>query len=295
MDLTKFLVFLGVLVTLAIALVSWVPEAHGLPRKVVYGDDSWRRSGIWDDGKAEYAAYEISWPRYGEARSGRALLVAVKENWAPDLEVKADRPRDDGFDVLKTNHVRHFRTGIYDYHQMASAFIRRDDGRLRKFVSSSTEACGISTALMQGGQLTTSGYFDGDGVQNRAWPSRAWPEDALPLMLRDFVKGEAPPTIKVFPTTMTGRFGQLEARDHRLERRDAGMVETPAGNFAGTELRLLEGDRAHRFTFATEAPHTLLKYEGPDGAVYRLAKVERLAYWGMLREGEEQWWPENLR
>ena len=31
----------------------------------------------------------------------RALLVLVKEPWAPDLDVKADTPRRDGFDVLK--------------------------------------------------------------------------------------------------------------------------------------------------------------------------------------------------
>ena len=63
--------------------------------------DGWRQEAIWDDGNAEFAAYEVTWARYAQTYPGRALLILVKEPWAPDLDVKADRPRSDGFDVLK--------------------------------------------------------------------------------------------------------------------------------------------------------------------------------------------------
>ncbi|MCP4203820.1 MAG: hypothetical protein GY769_18020 [bacterium] len=65
------------------------------------GSGAWRHDRIWDDGQAEFCAYEVDWHRYGRANPGRALLIAVKEPWAPDLEVKADSPRPAGFEVIK--------------------------------------------------------------------------------------------------------------------------------------------------------------------------------------------------
>src|SRR6185295_2292031 len=115
-------------------------------------DPSWRHASLWDDGKAELCAYEVTWARYGHRFDGRALLILVKEPWAPDLDVKADTPRPDSFDVLKLNHVRDVPTGIYTYHQMASVFTRRDSGTLQKIAATSSEACGVSTAEMVGGR-----------------------------------------------------------------------------------------------------------------------------------------------
>ena len=62
---------------------STLPAAAGPPP----GDAGWRRSPLWDDGKAEFCAYEVSWARYGRHYDGRALLILVKEPWAPDLDV----------------------------------------------------------------------------------------------------------------------------------------------------------------------------------------------------------------
>ncbi|UCE03620.1 MAG: hypothetical protein JSW67_05395 [Candidatus Latescibacterota bacterium] len=88
-------------------LAAFAAEAQGEP------DPAWRHDPIWDDGAAEFAAYEVTWRRYGTLYGGSALLLLVKEPWAPDLHVKADRPRRDGYDVLKLNHVRDVATGIY--------------------------------------------------------------------------------------------------------------------------------------------------------------------------------------
>src|SRR5215213_7190983 len=77
--------------------VDAAPLRGGAPQ----GDAAWRRAALWDDGKAEFCAYDVTWARYGHRYDGRALLVLVKEPWAPDLNVKADTPRKNGFDVLK--------------------------------------------------------------------------------------------------------------------------------------------------------------------------------------------------
>src|SRR3954447_22989974 len=162
--------------------VSAAPLAEG-------GDAAWRRSPVWDDGRAEVCAYEVTWAHYGRRYDGRALLVLVKEPWAPDLDVKADSPRPDGFDVLKLNHVRDVPTGVYAYHQMASLYTRRDSGALQKLATASSEACGITTAEMVGGRLTTHSYFDGQGDRAASWPADALAEDGLPASLRDYVAG----------------------------------------------------------------------------------------------------------
>src|SRR3954447_26832385 len=48
--------------------VSAAPRATG-------GDAAWRRSPVWDDARAEFCAYDVTWAHYGHRYDGRALLV----------------------------------------------------------------------------------------------------------------------------------------------------------------------------------------------------------------------------
>ena len=249
-------------------------------------DASWRHAPLWDDGKAEFCAYEVTWARYGHHFDGRALLILVKEPWAPDLDVKADTPRQDGFDVLKLNHVRDVPTGIYTYHQMASVFTRRDSGALQKIAATSSEACGVSTAEMVGGRLETRSYFDGQGDRSTPYPEGALPEDGLPASLRDYVAGQAPATLQVFPSLLAGRFADLKPVPYRVQKRQVAD---------GIEIRLTSGSSILTYTFEKEAPHLLLRFEREDGTVYRMAKCERLAYWEMHGPGDEAWLPAKVR
>ena len=256
---------------------------------------SWRHDPLWDDGRAEFCVYEVTWAHYGNRYPGRAILVTVKEPWAPELDVKADRPRANGFDVLKFNHARDVVTGIYTYHQMASAYVRRDDGTLRKCSATSSELCGISTADMTGGVLRTRSYFDGQGDRSQAWPEGALPEDGLPIALRDYV-GEPPPaSLQMFPSLMAGRFERLAVRNMTVRRTKRDRVEVPAGTFAGVEIRLQDANGFLTYTFDAQPPHRLLEYRDGRGTEYRLAKSERLAYWERHTPGDEGWLPPELR
>ncbi|HMB55410.1 MAG TPA: hypothetical protein VKU40_18975 [Thermoanaerobaculia bacterium] len=250
-----------------------------------WGSDAWRRDAVWDDGAAEFCAYEVEWARYGDSWPGKALLVVVKEPWAPDLDVKADRPRDDGFEVLKLNHVRDVRTGIYEYHQMASLFVDRFGGDLEKMVTTSSEACGITTSELVDGELATHSYFDGQGQRRGRWAG-GLPEDGLPLLLRELVGGELPEAIEVFPSLLTGHLPPLEPVRYELARR-------LDGDHVVIELRNSEASLSYRFE--TAVPHRLAAFATGDGTRYRLARCERLAYWSMARPGAEEWWPAELR
>ncbi|MDH3743533.1 MAG: hypothetical protein OES47_00355 [Acidobacteriota bacterium] len=255
---------------------------------------NWRNGPIWDDGNAEFCAYEVDWSRYGTLYPGRALLILVKEPWAPDLEVKADRPRSDGFDVLKLNHVRDVPTGIYTYHQMASGFFRRDNFALRKLAVSSTEGCGISTAHVVDEKLETRSYFDGQGENTQDYPDGAHPEDMLAASLRDFISGTLPESVSVLPSLMTGRFPSLDPKVYALSRRD-GTRLVPAGEFEVTELRLETGDDWLSYAFDRRAPHPLVEHTAASGTTYRLSKCERIPYWSLNRSGGEDWLPATVR
>jgi len=96
------------LVALAAALPAQVPD-------------------YWHEGKAEVCRYDLEFSRYGEVRSGYAVLVFVTEDFRTDLQVKDEHGgRADSVNVLKVNRIERFTTGIYDYSLMASTFTAMD-------------------------------------------------------------------------------------------------------------------------------------------------------------------------
>lgn len=284
--------------TLALpALAAALALAAGLcAAPVAARGGAWRQDPVWDDGNAELCAYEVTWPRYGHSFPGRALLVLVKEPWAPELDVKADTPRPDGYDVLKLNHIRDVPTGIYTYHQMASIHLRRDDGRLEKVAATSSEACGVSTAYWRGGDLELRSYFDGVADRRLEWPAGAVPEDALPAVLRDHVAGAEPPAeLLVLPSLLDSRLGDIEPLRYALARADVGEVTLAGEASPAVELRLSAGGRTDVYVFDRRPPHRLLELRRADGTSYRMARCGRLRYWEMHDPGGEIWLPPAVR
>jgi hypothetical protein len=178
---------------------------------------------------------------------------------------------------------------------MASVYVRRDNGSVRKLAATSTELCGISTADMTGGTLRTRSYFDGQGDRSQPWPAAALPEDGLPLLLRDYVQATLPAAIQVFPSLMAGRFTDSSVRTMQLKRTPQKSVVVPAGKFPGVEIRLQDAAGFLAYTFEAEPPHRLLLFRSGDGTEYRLAKGERLKYWEQHGPGGEAWLPPEQR
>src|SRR5688572_26609928 len=99
----------------------------------------------WHDGKAELDGYRLTVSRYGQERTGTAVMIFVTEPFSTSKHVKVDNPRAnpaDTFDALKLNLVRDFQTGIYDYNTMVSVFVRSDTFAPVKVSFSSAEWCG---------------------------------------------------------------------------------------------------------------------------------------------------------
>lgn len=77
----------------------------------------------WYQGKAEISSYRLSQNRYRGVHPGEAVLIFVTEDFLVDEQVKDESGGGPASTtVLKTNSLRRFTTGIYDYSIMTSVF-----------------------------------------------------------------------------------------------------------------------------------------------------------------------------
>ncbi len=78
----------------------------------------------WFGGKAELNQYSLSQAQYGAVQPGQTVLIFVTEDFRTDRQVKAETEASRGVavPVLKTNFIRRFATGIYDYSLFTSVF-----------------------------------------------------------------------------------------------------------------------------------------------------------------------------
>ena len=135
----------------------------------VQAESSWLQAPHWDDGLAEICIYGGQEQRYGIMRNSRVELVTVREFFDAEKNVKASAGEGaNTVPVLKQNWTRHTRTGVYEYIQMASVFLRRDTGALQKMNMSSMEWCGNSSVLVEpnaagGLDYSIHSYFDDMG------------------------------------------------------------------------------------------------------------------------------------
>lgn len=99
---------------------SSVKEEKNIVPKFILSNEF---NAYWYQGKAEITHYKIEQARYGEIRSGDAILVFVTEDFLTDKQVKKEKDQNSKFtSVLKVNFIKRFVTGIYDYSMMSSVF-----------------------------------------------------------------------------------------------------------------------------------------------------------------------------
>ena len=141
----------------------------------------------WYAGKAELSSYTLQQARYGEIRTGEAVLIFVTEDFSIKKLVKLDEPDKTGdkVRVLKMNMTKKFVTGIYPYSMMLSVFTpvsKNGEAKTVKADCSSQEWCGHTFS-----QLKLSGdnydwqlhsYFEKEGEQDKKLDA-ALPEDEL--------------------------------------------------------------------------------------------------------------------
>lgn len=269
-----------------------------------FGDAFWKH---WGDGRAELAAYDLAFPRYGERRRGTAVAVFVTETFSNSLRVKSDpgrHPASDEFPVLKLNLVEDFSTGIYDYNLMTSAFVAlvpvngRPAGSATKVSFSSQEWCGnVYSQLLfdaSSARLTSHSYFDGEADQSRAVPapSDALAGDAILLWARGLAWPLlAPGERREIPLVQSVETGRLLHRPPAVLRatlsreREPSRVVVPAGSFEVERRSVaIEGGPTWRIAVEAAEPHRIVSWETTDGEKASLLGSARLEYWRLHAE-----------
>ncbi len=125
----------------------------------------------WYQGKAEITSFELSQNRYQDIHRGEAVLIFVSEDFLTDEQVKDERKLNpNSTTVLKTNMVRKFTTGIYEYSIMTSVFTPVEVQKFPhtlKVTHSSQDWCGQSFMQINktGDQyrMQQFSYFEAEG------------------------------------------------------------------------------------------------------------------------------------
>lgn len=246
---------------------------------------------LWDDGQAEIASYRVVQRKYGELRTGEAVLIVVKEELDADALVKADGPHHPHtLTAMKLNHVLTVPTGVYTYRQMASLWLTRSGGRPMKLVTSSQEWCGIThkTLGVRGdeGLLRTSSYFGAEGERAYGVPldDVTVLGDALPLWLRTLDLTEpGERTLRIVDEQLSNHASRPGVRRATVAVGPAETLEVPAGLFEVVPVTVRRGESVERLSFRRRRPHTLVRWERADGGHYELDWVHRAPYWDMNR------------
>ena len=288
------------LLTLAIALLA---PALLMPGLAAADDPFWPH---WSDGKAELNGYDLVQPRYGQLRTGKAVLVFVTEPFSRSRGVKVDRydrNDPDHFTALKLNHMRDFPTGIYDYNLMTSVFVDPARGFAPVKVSfSGQEWCGHVFEEARFGQdaagkgqtsVAVNSYFEGENA-TRTLPVNQT-EDALFIQLRGLMAtalDTQPKTIAALPSALMRRLRHVVAAPGAIavSWSQPRSVTVPAGTFTvrgATWTRPTGGTCTLDVEVAY--PHRITGWQCADGEVAKLRGSTRLPYWSLNGEADQKY------
>jgi len=134
----------------------------------------------WYEGLAEINTYELAQARYGDLRPGQVSMIFVSEDFLTDKQVKNDNyTNPNSTPVIKTNTIRRFVTGIYDYSVMTSTFTPTktdEQGHTLKVTTSMQDWCGQTFTQLNyaGGKFWNAqlrSYFEKEGDVNEKLPA----------------------------------------------------------------------------------------------------------------------------
>lgn len=258
---------------------------------VVERPDGWDE--YWYTGLAEVNTYDLMQVRYGEPRSGEAVLVFVTEPFLPDVQVKDDGlPSDaEAVSVMKLNRIHRFTTGIYDYSLMLSAFtpVSRDRyPHTLKTTLSTQDWCGHSWFQLNLDETDESGaayeasrrsYFQAEGDADVGFEGVTLLEDELPALVR--LDPSLVPTgeLRAVPGAM------FSALQHLMpEPRPASVSVDAEADALVVSVAYPDLERTLTYTFEPAFPHQLQSWEetlaGEPLSSGQLRASRRSAYWG---------------
>ena len=219
----------------------------------------------WYAGKAEVSSYSLVQSRYGETRTGDAVLIFVTEDLSRKNQVKLDHPEDAGIDkvnVLKLNFTKNFVTGIYPYSMMLSVFTpvdRVQDQSSQKVAMSVQEWCGQAYTQMnlRGNRynIKSHSYFETEGDESLSL-KKVFLEDEIWNVIRIDHHHLPEGNIRILPGLF---FTRLNHTDLQSESAMAGKSETDSTFNYTVNFTTLH--RTLSIDFEKTFPYRILRWE----------------------------------
>ena len=228
-------------------------------------------STYWFLGKAELNRYTLQQAQYGVLNPGEAVLIFVTEDFRTDTQVKSEdvSNRDRAVPVMKTNIIKKFVTGIYDYSLFTSVFTPVSNAlfpNTLKVSTSGQEWCGHSYLQINyannGYHVDGKSYFEKEVIEtydvektmleDELWNRIRLNPDKLPV-------GET----RMIPGTISARL-----RHKRLNPLlvNAKLMEYEGTLFPGKRLKSYTvqyptDDRTLMIVFEGAFPHKIVGWE----------------------------------
>jgi hypothetical protein len=238
----------------------------------------------WYAGEAEISSYQLEQMRYGEPRTGKAVLVYVTEPFLAKAQVKADGNASTNIPVLKLNSTKNFNSGIYPYSIMQSAFYPvSNDQHAIKVSCSIQEWCGHVYLQLNNKEqfdITSHSYFEGEADENFSLEKTPL-ENEIWTQLRIAPKSLPLGDFKMIPSLEYIRLKHKALKAYAV----TGKIRDHTYSLTYPEL-----NRTLAITFSANFPYTILSWEETiDGKTTKasLLKTIKSDYWNKNRNTNE--------
>lgn len=250
----------------------------------------------WYAGKAEVNAYDLEQSRYGEIRTGKAMLIFVTEGFSQSKQVKLDDPNkagDDKVTVMKLNYTKNFVTGIYPYSMMLSSFTpvsRNQFPNTLKVTMTSQEWCGHVFSQMNlkkaKYEISSYSYFEKEG-DVKISTDKILLEDELFNLIRLDPTHIPLGDIKILPGLFFTRL-----KHENLKPVDANLIRTEEEEIVYT---LQYPQRKLTIKVSKEFPHQILGWEEQfmegDKEMFTRASLDKTLYTDYWRKNKNEYLP----
>ncbi len=232
--------------------------------------DQFFQDPYWFGGKGEISTYHLVQDRYGEKREGRVILIQVTEDFLVEEQVKNDLYQSqNSTSVLKSNLLKDFTTGIYDYSIMTSTFTpvdKREYPYTLKVSFSSQDWCGQTFQQLNliGKRYgsTIFSYFETIG-DKKEYTDAVFLEDELFNVLRinpDFLPVNE---FNIIPSLEFTRLNNIAFNSYRghgiLETADADISNE--SSYSEYQLHYPDLDRKLVIRFETTKPYKIISWK----------------------------------
>lgn len=215
----------------------------------------------WYAGKAEITKYDLSQNRYRDIHKGEVVLIFVTEDFLTDKQVKNDNYiNKNSAPILKTNQLRRFTTGIYDYSMMTSVFTRADGSKTEKVTLGAQDWCGHSFVQVNNKNgrydIQVRSYFESEGDQDFSIKADLLEDELFNLIRID------PSLVKEGTIRMLPSLNYLRLTHRKMEGLEAIITkENNADGQTTLQVAYPDLDREVSITYQSATPHKIISFE----------------------------------